>query len=77
MNEPAAQPASPDEAESSADAPELDRITDAFFALDADGRFTYLNPAMERTLGRQRAEVLGQEIASCWPEAAARPCRRR
>ena len=52
---------------------ELDRISDPLFALDVDGRFTYLNSAMEQTLGRPREEVLGHEIWSCWPEAAGTP----
>ncbi|MGO9546491.1 MAG: PAS domain S-box protein [Rhodomicrobium sp.] len=63
----------PKQAAAVLDVPELDRISDAFFALDLDGRFTYLNPAMERTMGRQRAGALGQKVESCWPEADGTP----
>ena len=73
---PRPQPAGPSKAEpsrGSLDVPELDQISDPLFALDVDGRFTYLNSAMELTLGRPRAGVLGREIWSCWPEAAGTP----
>ncbi len=75
---PRPQPAGPSKAEpsrGSLDVPELDQISDPLFALDVDGRFTYLNSAMELTLGRPRAGVLGREIWSCWPEAAGTPLR--
>ncbi len=73
---PRSQPAGPKKAKSSRgslNVRELDRISDPLFALDVDGRFTYLNSAMEQTLGRPREEVLGHEIWSCWPEAAGTP----
>jgi PAS domain S-box-containing protein len=41
---------------------------DALFLLDADGRITYANPAAERTLGWNRAELTGaslSELAHC------------
>ena len=40
----------------------LERITDAFYALDREWRFTYINPTAERLVGRTRAELLGQNI---------------
>ncbi|MBC7437818.1 MAG: EAL domain-containing protein [Bdellovibrionales bacterium] len=43
----------------------LENITDAFFTLDAEWRFTYLNQHSERLLGRRRAELMGQQV---WAE---------
>ena len=38
----------------------LETMSTAFFTLDPDWRFTYLNGAAERTLGRRRDELVGQ-----------------
>ena len=38
----------------------LESITDAFYTLDAEGRFTYLNREAERILQRSRESLLGQ-----------------
>ena len=46
----------------------LENTTDGFVALDASGRFTYLNPGAESLLGRSRAELLGAEIWEKFPE---------
>ena len=43
----------------------LESITDAFYALDRQWRFTYLNAQAERLLFRPRAELLGKNI---WEE---------
>ena len=43
----------------------LERITDGFYALDRDWRFTYVNQTAERMLGRIREELQGQII---WEE---------
>jgi PAS domain S-box-containing protein len=43
----------------------LESITDAFYALDSDWRFTYLNTQAERLLDRTSAELLGKII---WEE---------
>lgn len=43
----------------------LESITDAFFALDREWRFTYVNTEAERVLQRPRATLLGQGI---WQE---------
>ena len=43
----------------------LESITDAFFALDRDWRFTYVNPQAERVLGRTPGELLGKSL---WEE---------
>ncbi len=47
----------------------LERMTDAFFALDAAWRFTYLNAAAEVALGQQRADLLGRNVWEAFPEA--------
>jgi PAS domain S-box-containing protein len=46
----------------------LDRITDAFFALDTGLRFTYLNGRAEQLLERSRGELLGRVIWDEFPE---------
>ena len=45
----------------------LERITDAFLALDADARFTYLNGQAEALLGRDRDELLGRRLWDVFP----------
>ncbi len=45
----------------------LESISDAFFALDRDWRFTYVNRQAEALLGRSRADLLGKVI---WEEYA-------
>jgi diguanylate cyclase (GGDEF)-like protein/PAS domain S-box-containing protein len=40
----------------------LESIGDAFFALDREGRFIYLNHKAERHFGKNRAEVLGARL---------------
>ena len=47
----------------------LESITDAFFALDQDWRFTYLNDQGERLLQRSREGLLGKSIWDEFPEA--------
>lgn len=47
----------------------LESITDAFFALDVNWRFTYLNQQAERLLQRQRTDLLGQVIWEKFPES--------
>ncbi len=46
----------------------LESITDAFLALDADWRFTYLNDQSERVMGREREGLLGRSL---WDEFPA------
>jgi|GEM_PF-1553830 len=43
----------------------LESVTDAFFALDREWRFTYVNREAERVLGRARDSLLGRSI---WAE---------
>ncbi len=47
----------------------LASITDAFFTLDREWRFTYLNREAERLLQRTRDELLGAHIWNEFPEA--------
>ncbi len=47
----------------------LESITDGFFTLDKDWRFSYLNAEAERLLNRNRGELLGRVVWSEFPEA--------
>ena len=47
----------------------LESITDAFFALDSDWRFTYVNSEAEHVLQRPREELLGKNVWEEFPEA--------
>jgi PAS domain S-box-containing protein len=47
----------------------LESITDAFFALDRQWRFTYLNRQAERLLLRTRQELLGKNVWEEYPDA--------
>jgi PAS domain S-box-containing protein len=51
----------------------LESITDAFFALDREWRFTYLNDEAEHLLFRGRAELLGRSVWDEFPEAVGSP----
>ncbi len=46
----------------------LDRLTDAFFSLDTDWRFRYLNDRAEELLERSRAALLGRVMWDEFPE---------
>ena len=48
----------------------LERISDAFFALDEQWRFTYVNEKAALLLHRQRGELLGKAIWEEFPETA-------
>jgi PAS domain S-box-containing protein len=47
----------------------LESITDAFFALDHEWRFTYINQQAEPLLKRKQEEMLGKNIWDEFPEA--------
>ncbi|MGV3617453.1 MAG: PAS domain-containing protein [Fimbriimonas sp.] len=47
----------------------LESITDAFFALDRDWRFTYLNAQAHQVLAREPGELLGKVIWDEYPGA--------
>lgn len=51
----------------------LESLTDAFFTLDRDGRFTYVNREAERLLLRDRADLLGRSIWSQFTAAVESP----
>ena len=47
----------------------LENITDAFYTLDRDWRFTYLNTEAERFLLKPREELLGKNVWEVFPSA--------
>ncbi|MHB1556682.1 MAG: hybrid sensor histidine kinase/response regulator, partial [Isosphaeraceae bacterium] len=47
----------------------LESITDAFFALDRDWRFTYVNRQAEHLLGRGRDDLVGKHLWEEYPAA--------
>jgi diguanylate cyclase (GGDEF)-like protein/PAS domain S-box-containing protein len=52
----------------------LESITDGFFALDREWRFTYVNPRAEVLLNRRREDLIGERI---WEDPTFYPqCRR-
>ncbi|ADB60423.1 putative PAS/PAC sensor protein [Haloterrigena turkmenica DSM 5511] len=48
--------------------PIVDRVTDAFFALDTDFRFTYVNERAETLLKRSREELIGRVMWDEFPQ---------
>ncbi|WP_422927884.1 PAS domain S-box protein [Singulisphaera sp. PoT] len=48
----------------------LESITDAFFAVDRDWRFTYVNQQAERLLNRKPRDLLGQSLWDEYPGLA-------
>jgi len=47
----------------------LESLGDGFVACDREWRYTYVNAAAERLLGRRREEMLGQDMRVLFPEA--------
>lgn len=47
----------------------LESISDAFFTLDENWRFTFMNAKAENLLNRRRSELIGQNIWEQFPEA--------
>ncbi|GAC1444636.1 MAG: SpoIIE family protein phosphatase [Mycobacteriales bacterium] len=47
----------------------LETMSDAFFSLDTDGRFSYVNREAERVLDRRREDLLGRSIWAEYPDA--------
>ena len=47
----------------------LESITDAFYTLDGEWRFTYVNHEAERLMRRTRGELLGKSVWDAFPEA--------
>lgn len=48
----------------------LESISDAFFSLDRDWYFTYVNTQATRVLNRTREELIGKSIWEAFPEAS-------
>jgi PAS domain S-box-containing protein len=48
----------------------LGRVTDAFYALDDEFRFTHVNERAEALLGASETELLGEQLWDEFPEAA-------
>ncbi|CAA9419757.1 MAG: Uncharacterized, RsbU-domain-containing protein [uncultured Quadrisphaera sp.] len=48
----------------------LEAMSAAFYSLDRDWRFTYVNAEAERMLGREREELLGRSLWEAFPAAA-------
>ncbi|GCE23363.1 PAS domain-containing sensor histidine kinase [Dictyobacter kobayashii] len=48
----------------------LESISDAFFTIDNDWRYTYVNPHAEKLLGKKLDELLGQPISAVTPAFA-------
>ncbi|MGZ4965846.1 MAG: ATP-binding response regulator [Chthoniobacterales bacterium] len=46
----------------------LENTTDGFFAVDANWKFTYLNPEAELLLGRKRDQLLGADLWKKFPD---------
>lgn len=51
----------------------VERIQDAFFALDDEWRFTYLNERAEEVLGEDEDSLLGRPFLDAFPEATGTP----
>ncbi len=51
----------------------LERMTDAILVIDAAGRVTYANPAVQRTLGCRLEDLPGQEIGTCLADDGVSP----
>lgn len=47
----------------------LETMSDAFFSVDTEWRFTFVNPQAEKLLGRVAAELVGRSIWDAFPEA--------
>jgi PAS domain S-box-containing protein len=51
----------------------LESMSDAFYTLDPDTRFTYINAEGERLLARPREQLLGRRLLDVFPEAGTQP----
>ena len=51
----------------------LDGVPDPVYRLDAEGRFTYLNPAAEALLRRPADQLLGRRLLDCFPVLRGTP----
>lgn len=55
----------------------LESITDAFVALDAQWRITYMNAEAERLMGRHRNEFIGRSHWEVWPASVGTEVERQ
>ncbi|MGI5862539.1 MAG: PAS domain S-box protein, partial [Myxococcales bacterium] len=55
----------------------LASISDAFVSLDREWRYTYVNPAAEKLLGRPRQDLLGRILWDPFPDAVGTPLEQR
>lgn len=46
----------------------LKGISDSFYALDSDYRFTYVNRAAEKSIGKTREELIGRVVTDVFPD---------
>jgi two-component system cell cycle sensor histidine kinase/response regulator CckA len=51
----------------------LENTSDAFFALDQQWKFTYVNPKAEKLLDRNRHDLIGKELWQQFPELIGSP----
>jgi PAS domain S-box-containing protein len=51
----------------------LERITDAFIALDSEWRYTYVNRKAAEIFGRERDSLIGKHIWTEFPEGVGQP----
>jgi PAS domain S-box-containing protein len=51
----------------------LESVTDAFFTVDREWRFTYLNPEAERLLRQPRAQLQGRSLWQAFPDLVGTP----
>jgi chemotaxis protein methyltransferase CheR len=51
----------------------LESIGDAFYSLDKDLRFTYVNSKTEELWGRRREDLLGKKLLEVFPESIGTP----
>ena len=51
----------------------LDSVSDGFFTLDREWRYTYVNAAAAKFVGARVEDLLGRRIWDCFPEAADSP----
>jgi PAS domain S-box-containing protein len=51
----------------------LENLTDGFFTMDRDWRFSYVNGEAERLIRKQRSELIGQRLADVFGDASGSP----
>jgi PAS domain S-box-containing protein len=54
----------------------LSRVSDAFVALDREGRYTYANDLAVTLMGKSRTEIIGQDYKVLFPQLVGSPFER-